>query len=280
MNKYLARANDLLAAGFSTKTARNDAAALAGRAYEAAVNQINELCLKVIHADGETPAAVSNLYASFPYTLNNYRAKHGAAAVAVFPEAAPFVAQIEEAFALRARIVATEITPKAKEDKSSAAALATASKTQVRGICQCCGREQAVVRGNMAKHGYTVEQGWFNGVCSGEHYAPMQVSRERADQIVAQVRREVEELKVQVVKIARREADPTSVQKPGEYVRRGEKPTFVEFASLPAYQQADVIRQMVWNTENRIRMGTSFADQLEALANRVHGTELKTVKVA
>ena len=35
---------------------------------------------------------------------------------------------------------------------------------QIRGNCQCCGKEQAVVGGLMSKHGYTVENGWFSGV--------------------------------------------------------------------------------------------------------------------
>lgn len=35
-------------------------------------------------------------------------------------------------------------------------------KTQTRGICQCCGREQAVLNGTgfMSQHGYTVKNGW------------------------------------------------------------------------------------------------------------------------
>ena len=275
-----ARAADLLAAGFSTKSARNEAAALCGRAYEMLTRQIDELCLKVIHAEGETPAAVSNLYASFPYNLNNYRAKHGAAAVAVFAEATDLVAQIEAAFALRAQIVATEIVAKAKVDNSSAEVLATATRTQIRGICQCCGREQAVVNGRMSKHGYTVEQGWFNGVCSGESFAPMQVSREQADNIVESVRNGVAALKVRAGQLAARKLDPKMVQKPNQIVRRGDEPTMVEFASLSASQQDRIVRQMIWECESRANMGTAFANDLEVLANAVHGTALKTVKVA
>jgi len=69
-----------------------------------------------------------------------------------------------------------------------------ATNNQIRGNCQCCGNQQAVVGSMMSKHGYTVDGGWFNGVCSGRNHVPLQVSREHTDLIVAQVRMEVPEL--------------------------------------------------------------------------------------
>lgn len=62
------------------------------------------------------------------------------------------------------------------------------TKIQLRGNCPCCGRDQAVLAsGRMSKHGYTVEQGWFQGVCSGDSHAPMQKDRVVTDRIIAQV---------------------------------------------------------------------------------------------
>lgn len=44
------------------------------------------------------------------------------------------------------------------------------------GSCQCCGRIQALPGGVLAKHGYTVDYGWFNGVCQGAGYLPYEQS--------------------------------------------------------------------------------------------------------
>lgn len=46
-------------------------------------------------------------------------------------------------------------------------------REQERGQCAICGRDCAVSYGNVSKHGYTVEQGYFSGACYGSgraHY--------------------------------------------------------------------------------------------------------------
>ena len=82
---------------------------------------------------------------------------------------------------------------------------------QTRGICQCCGREQAIVNGRMAKHGYTVECGWFSGVCSGKNFVPMQVSRDHTDKLVAQVTKEVGDMISKANRIESGEVKPTTI---------------------------------------------------------------------
>ena len=51
------------------------------------------------------------------------------------------------------------------------------------GTCQLCGREHAinVKTGEIAKHGYTVDYGFFSGTCRGAGYQPLQISREHLD---------------------------------------------------------------------------------------------------
>ena len=58
--------------------------------------------------------------------------------------------------------------------------------TQTRGHCQLCGRQQAV-RGGMSAHGYTVANGWFQGVCQGHHHKPLETDRSITDQMVIDV---------------------------------------------------------------------------------------------
>lgn len=43
-----------------------------------------------------------------------------------------------------------------------------------RGTCQACGRAQAHYKGFIAKHGYTVQWGYFHGVCRGAEALPLE----------------------------------------------------------------------------------------------------------
>lgn len=72
------------------------------------------------------------------------------------------------------------------------------------GTCQICGRKQKVSNnksslGKLSKHGYTVEWGWFNGVCAGAVELPFEKScdlvkdsitwsQERAKNLEAKIR--------------------------------------------------------------------------------------------
>lgn len=51
------------------------------------------------------------------------------------------------------------------------------SKATHEGTCQLCGRQQRLPGGKLAKHGYTVEYGFFSGVCPGSHEQPYETSR-------------------------------------------------------------------------------------------------------
>jgi hypothetical protein len=48
------------------------------------------------------------------------------------------------------------------------------SKAINRGHCQVCNRVQKLPDGLLAKHGYTVMDGWFNGVCPGAAHLPLE----------------------------------------------------------------------------------------------------------
>ena len=58
------------------------------------------------------------------------------------------------------------------------------------GHCQACGRLQAVnpSTGKLAKHGYTVDFGFFNGTCAGSDHAPLEHDTALNIQIVKQLR--------------------------------------------------------------------------------------------
>ena len=52
-----------------------------------------------------------------------------------------------------------------------------------KGTCQVCGRVQAY-NGLIAKHGYTVDYGFFNGVCRGSDRPPLQLEKKLAEEYV------------------------------------------------------------------------------------------------
>lgn len=150
--------------------------------------------------------------------------------------------------------------------------------TQIRGNCQCCAKEQAVVGGLMSKHGYTVDHGWFNGVCSGNRYQPMQVSRLHADSIISDIRLEIPKL---LAKADQLEVGTLSPEFVSKYVFNAEtrkrEAKLIPFAEATSWDQDNARHQAVYALRSRARSGEQFANQLETLANKVHGTALLEV---
>lgn len=153
-----------------------------------------------------------------------------------------------------------------------------ANNIQIRGNCQCCGREQAVVNGFMSKHGYTVQNGWFQGVCSGNQYQPMQFSRIETDRIVSDIRAEIPKL------LAKAEQFESGAITPEFYIES--KYNFelkksiqikIPFADASEYDQKCEIKKIVWSLKSKASAGKDFADQLEIIANKVYNTPLLEV---
>ena len=165
------------------------------------------------------------------------------------------------------------------------------SNIKTLGNCQCCGRLQAVLgTGKSSKHGYTVDHGWFSGVCSGQNFEPLQVSRTQTDLIIESVISEVASLEERLADLQLGKAFPskislgavreTKVDSWGHKTRHWVTPT-IPFVEGTAHQQADAVRSEIRKTEARIRFGTAFAADLTNLADAVHGQPLQTeTKVA
>lgn len=157
------------------------------------------------------------------------------------------------------------------------------SKIQQRGICQCCGRQQAVMAsGYMSKHGYTVQDGWFSGVCTGQNYAPMQHSIAQVEVICAMVQTQVDELRARADKMAKGEIHPDTVST-GRFVysqeaRRNVAET-VAWADAKAYQQVEEVNRLVWGMQSRANAGSQWIRNMQDLAARTHGQPLVEVKM-
>ena len=62
------------------------------------------------------------------------------------------------------------------------------TKATHNGTCQACGRTQAVkANGRLAKHGYTVDWGYFSGTCTGSDKAPLEHATDHNEEIVARL---------------------------------------------------------------------------------------------
>ena len=69
------------------------------------------------------------------------------------------------------------------------------TKATHNGTCQVCGRTHAHRPNGLAQHGYTVDYGYFQGVCHGSQNAPIETSTEILDATVARLRRDAARLR-------------------------------------------------------------------------------------
>lgn len=62
------------------------------------------------------------------------------------------------------------------------------------GTCQLCGKRHMLPGGVLAKHGYTVDFGYFNGTCHGSDELPFEVSKDVAEASLAKAAARRDEL--------------------------------------------------------------------------------------
>lgn len=167
----------------------------------------------------------------------------------------------------------------------------TTSKTHThRGTCQSCGRLQASdnAMSVLAKHGYTVEGGYFLGTCMGSGYLPLEIDRARLDATVEYLHNWVVKNTKFIAAVRRGDESPgqiNSLKKEVKdvIVRRrapwGDHKTQRSVAIMVDWTQADDAARLAW-LRRQERSGveaTSSANSLLQLAKEVHGKPLKAV---
>ena len=60
-------------------------------------------------------------------------------------------------------------------------------KATHKGTCQICGASQKLPKGQLSKHGYTVDYGFFSGVCTGAHGLPFEQSTDLIEGVIQSV---------------------------------------------------------------------------------------------
>jgi len=154
--------------------------------------------------------------------------------------------------------------------------MSNSKKIQIRGVCQCCGNFQAVIKsGNMSKHGYTVDGGWFSGVCSGENAKPLQVDRSVLDQVVELIKAQVEGLKIDLDGLKSGKSHPAKV---ASYPCRVKK-ELINWSDASEYEKEAGVNSAIYATERRIVSGAQMIGHLLSMADTYHGKDLLEVDV-
>jgi hypothetical protein len=140
-----------------------------------------------------------------------------------------------------------------------------------------CGRQQAVRHG-ISAHGYTVANGWFQGVCHGHRYAPLEKNRGATDNMIAEILEQSKALRIKADETLAGKHDPIKYET-GFAKRVDGKPVYETalFAEASEYKQQDIRTKLAWNMTMRAKAGEDFAEMMGKLADKVHGTELAVV---
>lgn len=151
-----------------------------------------------------------------------------------------------------------------------------------RGHCQACGRIQAVVvRGGLiAKHGYTVDGGYFSGTCQGSGELPLEISRAYTDTFAASCERSAEQHDDVAGRLAAGAIVPPRCSYGSKWdgTARGGRGSFVEQwksweESDERHRAGEVKRQMAQHAQHADFL-RAHARRLRELADRVYGQEL------
>lgn len=156
----------------------------------------------------------------------------------------------------------------------------TATETTFTGICQACGRRQAihVHTGLIAKHGYTTDWGFFNGTCGGSDHLPLELDTAVNLAVVGQLRTWVGKLEAEAGgEILKVQIQTGSSLVRGKRVAEYKLVDRAEFeACQPRYSKFDYQVELVRRRLRRqAEIARANADDLDQLREEVHGQPLQ-----
>lgn len=151
-------------------------------------------------------------------------------------------------------------------------------KDQLRGHCSACGAQQAVAGGAISKHGYKVYGGWFYGVCPGAGLAPIEITREHADDFILKTEASCDELSLRANRLEQGLEFPQTLEHGSFNGRRWVSET-VPFAQGTEQEKKVCVAEAVRSIRTHIGVGRSLIARLKDLIDRVHGKPLLQVKV-
>lgn len=149
-----------------------------------------------------------------------------------------------------------------------------------RGHCQACTKVQAIDpnTGNIAKHGYTVDGGYFSGTCPGSDRRTLHVERAFADEIIVQARADAAAARAQLAQLEQGTAHPvmcqTNEREENTYDARGRrvfKYKMVKWADADVGQRSAAMRDAIWNAKRSAELAESCANDLQKWADKITG---------
>ena len=147
------------------------------------------------------------------------------------------------------------------------------NKNQIRGNCQVCGRQHAIVNGLVAKHGYTVEYGWFQGVCVGHTASPVQVDNKVLLASIESIENKIAVLENDIEKVKQGKLAPTMVRVTKNFER-----VEIPYAEASEIQKKNARDILVANLENRIRQGNDYIKMLNQVNDMYHNQPLVVIE--
>jgi hypothetical protein len=160
--------------------------------------------------------------------------------------------------------------------------MTTTLKATHKGTCQVCGRAQAHFKGTIAKHGYTVDWGFFNGVCAGAEHQPLEQDKALTERIMAELLNDVApraeklaaDLRSGAVQPKWFNRVPTGTRKFGVPQYNDVECTRAEISDQVAAQQ---VENAAYKAEGKARNARSHAAMLEKLIAARHGQPLMPI---
>lgn len=211
---YFARAESMLAAGFTSESARKDALDLLNRAHERTEREVMDVLLAIPHDDRDD--AWRKLYYGFK-PLHVWSDRHAAPYAARFPHQ---VTQADRAAKLRATIKAAALVPKKPSEKRAAA---DAKREAEAKTCQVCGRSIFAETGKIAHHGYQRPgDGYQTPSCFGARHLPFEADRSVLKEYIEALDRMIEGEREYLAKVSTEEVPIERSYEAGAVTNDGE----------------------------------------------------------
>lgn len=156
--------------------------------------------------------------------------------------------------------------------------LSEGAEAQNRGICQICGREQAVRdKGNITHHGYTIQDGWFQGTCPGQQHKPLQIEKSETERQIDLITKELPKVLERIAKLHSGALHPLKVKKSDRWADRKE---MIDWADAPIWAQQKAVQIAIQHETQRHKSGVDTIVMLKRLIDQYHGKDLKKIERA
>ena len=229
-------------------------------AFESDVKRAKEdTYLSIPHEDRS--ASDARLYFDAPYSMVHWYGKKWAKALGEAQDSALKSELIrirdlyESTFQLLQSLAARQIKGRKPAPKKEV----IATRTQLRAICPCCFRQQAVRNGRLVAHGYTLDYGYKNGECRGTgemHFGTVE-GRDVTKTLAADAYNQAIQLREQMDRYSKGEEHIT--------LRRFDRVSHQWVAiSYPTEQQkSDYIRERLWDADGLMRYAGELRKHVE-----------------